>query len=74
VVTVEGVSVVGIAFALDKLAEVVGEAIAEGVKLLVGLGDEFMAAVANIRDIVSQVGDHNKLPGGKWPQAVHESK
>jgi hypothetical protein len=74
VITVEGVSVVGIAFALDKLAEVVGEAIAEGVKLLVGLGDEFMAAVANIRDIVSQVGDHNKLPGGKWPQAVHESK
>ena len=71
VVVVEGATVVGIAFALDKLAEGVGEAIAEGVKLLVGLGDEFMAVVGNVRDIVAQVGDHRKLPGGKWPQAVH---
>ncbi|MBB4905332.1 hypothetical protein [Actinophytocola algeriensis] len=72
VVTVKGATVVGIAFALDNLADAVGEALAEGVKLLVGLGEEFMAVVANIRDIVGQVGDHNKLPGGKWPQAVYE--
>jgi hypothetical protein len=72
VVTVEGASVVGIAFAMDRLAEGVEKLIAEGVKALVGLGDEFMAVVANVRDIVSEVGDHTVLSGGKWPQAVYE--
>lgn len=36
-----------------------------------GLGDEFMAVVANVRDIVSEVGDHTVLSDGKWPQAVY---
>ncbi len=72
VVTVEGATIVGIAFAMDRLAEAVEKAIAEGVKHLVGLGEEFMAVVANVRDIVSQVGDHTVLSGGRWPQAVYE--
>ena len=72
VVTVEGATVVGIAFAMDRLAEAVEKAIAEGVKHLVGLGEEFMAVVANVRDIVSEVGDHTVLSEGRWPQAVYE--
>jgi hypothetical protein len=37
---------------------------------LLTIGQRFVDALGNVRDLATQVGDHSKLPGGRWPQAV----
>jgi phage-related protein len=71
-ISLDTLSIVAIPEAVGVLAKEVGNILAEGVKRMVGTADTFMKALSDARDIVSEVGDHTKLSGGKWPQAVYE--
>lgn len=72
VVGLEGASVVAIPNAVSTLAKEAGKILAEGLKRMVEIANRVMKALSDARDIVSEVGDHTKLPGGQWPQAVYE--
>jgi hypothetical protein len=67
---IDAASVMDIQSAVDTLAGTVGKLVEAGINDLVAAGQRFVAALSDARDIDSQVGDHTKLPGGKWPQAV----
>lgn len=71
-VGIEGVSIVAIPQAVSTLAKEAGGIISKGFGLMAGFANEVMEALGNARDIVSEVGDHMKLPNGEWPQAVYE--
>jgi hypothetical protein len=63
-------SVINLLFSLDDLAELVGrfvEGYLNAVLLRVRL---LVESLGDVRDLFSVVGDHSKLPGGKWPEAV----
>lgn len=71
-VGLEGVSIVAIPQAVSTLAKEAANIISKGFGLMAGFANEVMEALNNARDIVSEVGDHTKLPNGQWPQAVYE--
>jgi hypothetical protein len=62
--------VINIPWALDTLADAAGGLAKDLLDLVVQLGQRFVEALGNVRDIATQVGDHSKLPGGNWPEAV----
>ena len=55
---------------IDKLSDSVGKVVEDGLNDLISIATRFVDAVGNVRDIAGQVGDHTKLPGGRWPEAV----
>ncbi|MEU8076491.1 hypothetical protein AB0B31_13685 [Catellatospora citrea] len=63
-------TVIDIPWAIDTLAESVGDLIEDGLNNMLTVGERFVAALGNVRDLATQVGDHSKLPGGRWPEAV----
>jgi hypothetical protein len=67
---IDAASVIDIPFAVDTLSGEVGSLVQSGFDVLVTLGQRFVEALGNVRDIAGQVGDHSKLPGGNWPEAV----
>ncbi|MGC4750580.1 hypothetical protein ACLQ28_33700 [Micromonospora sp. DT201] len=67
---VRGATVIDLPWAISTLAESVGDLVAAGLDVLLTIGQRFVDALGNIRDIATQVGDHSKLPGGRWPEAV----
>jgi hypothetical protein len=71
-VSLETLSIVAIPNAVSTLAKEAGGILAKGFKVMAGYANEVMEALGNARDIVSEVGDHTKLPNGQWPQAVYE--
>lgn len=71
-VGLNGISIVAIPQAIATLSKEAAGILSKGFGLMAGYANEVMAALSDARDIVSEVGDHTKLPGGKWPQAVYE--
>ncbi|GAA1363873.1 hypothetical protein [Catellatospora chokoriensis] len=67
---VAATTVIDIPWAIDTLAESIGDLIEDGLNNLLTVGGRFVAALGDVRDLATQVGDHSKLPGGRWPEAV----
>jgi hypothetical protein len=67
---VDATSVIDLPWAVDTLASMVGTLVKEELNALVSIGQRFVDALGNVRDLATQVGDHSKLPGGAWPEAV----
>ncbi|MFG3640770.1 hypothetical protein ACGF3C_10955 [Micromonospora sp. NPDC047762] len=67
---VDTAAVITIPWAIDKLAESVGDIVTAGLDALLRVSERFIDALGNVRDIATQVGDYSKLPGGRWPEAV----
>jgi methyl-accepting chemotaxis protein len=66
----DAATVIDIPWAIDKLADSVGTIVKGLLDTIAQVGQRFVEALGNVRDIASQVGDHSKLPGGNWPEAV----
>lgn len=66
----ETATVIDIPWAISTLADQVGALVEQAIKMLIDVGERFVKAVGNVRDLSSRVGDHSKLPGGSWPEAV----
>jgi hypothetical protein len=67
---IDAATVVDIPWAIDQLSKQVGDLVTAAINDLTTTAKRFLQSVKDARDIQSQVGDHTKLPGGKWPQAV----
>ncbi|HEX5596381.1 MAG TPA: hypothetical protein VFX61_10240 [Micromonosporaceae bacterium] len=67
---IDAATVIDIPWAIDTLAKMVGDLVTAGLNQLLTIGERFVDALGNVRDIATQVGDHSKLPGGNWPEAV----
>ncbi|MFD2767956.1 hypothetical protein [Micromonospora eburnea] len=67
---VDAASLVDLLWAVDALAKAVGDLVTAGLNTLLKIGQRFIEALGNVRDIATQVGDYSKLPGGQWPEAV----
>jgi len=67
---VEAAGVVTIPWAVDTLGDAAGMLLESGLNHLISIGERFVDALGNVRDLGSQVGDHSRLPGGTWPEAV----
>jgi hypothetical protein len=63
-------TVIDIPWAIDILANSVGSLVTAGLNNLLTIGERLVDAVGDVRDLATQVGDHSKLPGGLWPEAV----
>lgn len=68
--TEEGLTVVMLPWAVDRLGDALNTVIEESMKALIQYGKNFVAAIGNIRDSVSEQNDHTIFTGGSWPQAV----
>ncbi|MFG2062708.1 hypothetical protein ACGFIK_14955 [Micromonospora sp. NPDC048871] len=66
----EASTVIDLPWAISTLAKSIGDLVTAGLNTLLTIGQRFVDALGNVRDIATQVGDHSKLPGGQWPQAV----
>ncbi|MGC5033757.1 hypothetical protein [Micromonospora sp. DT229] len=66
----EASTVIDLPWAVSTLAKSIGDLVTAGLNTLLTIGQRFVDALGNVRDIATQVGDHSKLPGGQWPQAV----
>lgn len=67
---VEAAGVVTIPWAVDTLGDAAGMLVERGMNNLLSVGQRFVDALGNVRDLGSQVGDHSRLPSGAWPEAV----
>lgn len=67
---VEATTVIDIPWAISTLAKATGSLVEDGLNTLISIVQRFVDALGNIRDLATQVGDHSKLPGGYWPEAV----
>jgi hypothetical protein len=67
---VEAAGVVTIPWAVDTLGDAAGMLLESGLNNLISIGQRFIDALGNVRDLGTQVGDHSRLPGGNWPEAV----
>lgn len=67
---IDATTVIDIPWAIDALAKMIGDIVTAGLNTLLTIGERFVDALGNVRDIATQVGDHSKLPGGNWPEAV----
>ncbi|MFC6022324.1 hypothetical protein ACFP2T_39970 [Plantactinospora solaniradicis] len=66
----EAAGVITIPLVVETLSDAVGGLVETGLNRLVEIGSRFVEALGNVRDINGQVGDHSKLPNGRWPEAV----
>lgn len=66
----EAGGVITLPLVIETLGNAVGTLVEAGLNVLISVGQRFVDALGNIRDLATQVGDHSKLPGGKWPEAV----
>jgi methyl-accepting chemotaxis protein len=63
-------TVINIPFAIDTLADQIGDVVEQGMKMLVDVGERFVQALGNVREITAVLTDHTNFPESKWPQAV----
>jgi hypothetical protein len=63
-------TVINIPFAIDTLADQVGAMVEQSIKQLVDVGERFVQALGNVREITAVLTDHTNFPGSKWPDAV----
>ncbi|WP_341720636.1 hypothetical protein QQG74_13575 [Micromonospora sp. FIMYZ51] len=66
----EATTVIDLPWAISTLAKSIGDLVTAGLNTLLTIGQRFVDALGNVRDIATQVGDHSKLPEGQWPHAV----
>ncbi|MEV6373683.1 hypothetical protein [Micromonospora musae] len=66
----EAGTVIDLPWAISTLAQSVGDLVTAGLDNLLSIGQRFVEALGNVRDIATQVGDYSKLPRGQWPHAV----
>jgi hypothetical protein len=66
----EAGGVITIPLVVETLGNAIGSLVESGLNTLLEIGKRFVEALGNVRDLASQVGDHSKLPGGRWPEAV----
>ncbi|WBB69351.1 hypothetical protein [Micromonospora sp. WMMD812] len=66
----EATTVIDLPWAISTLAKSVGDLVTAGLNLLLTIGQRFVDALGNVRDLATQVGDYSKLPEGRWPEAV----
>jgi uncharacterized protein YukE len=62
--------VVTLPMVANALGKAVGDLVTAGLDALITIGQRFVEALGNVRDLATQVGDHSKLPAGRWPEAV----
>lgn len=67
---IDTATVIDIPWAIDTLAKSAGSLVTAGLNNLLTIGERLIDAVGDVRDLATQVGDHSKLPGGLWPEAV----
>jgi len=67
---IDAESVIDIPFAIDTVASLVGGLVTDGIKLLTKEVQRVFEEIGALRDLAAIVGDHSKLPVGKWPEAV----
>lgn len=60
--TVEATTVINTPWAIDTLAASVGDIVTAGVDILLRIGECFVDALSNVRDIATQVGDYVRFP------------
>jgi hypothetical protein len=63
-------TVVGIPWAVEQLSDGIAGIVTDGLNRLLEMANRFVEVAGNIRNVVWQVGDHSKFPGGKWPEAI----
>lgn len=63
-------TVINIPFAINTLADQVGALVEQSIKQLVNVGERFVQALGNVREITAVLSDHTNFPGSKWPEAV----
>jgi hypothetical protein len=63
-------SIVNVLFAVDDLAEIVSRLVEGCLNTGLLVVRRMVEILGDTRDLLSAVGDHSKLPGGKWPEAV----
>jgi len=67
---IDTATVIDIPWAIDTLAKSAGSLVTAGLDNLLTIGERLVDAIGDVRDLATQVGDHSKLPGGRWPEAV----
>jgi|GEM_PF-1851315 len=70
---VDTAAVINIPWAIDALAEAVGDLVTASLDNLLAIGERFVGSIGEKRDLAAQAGDHSRLPDGSWPQAVRNS-
>jgi hypothetical protein len=68
--TVDTATIADIPWAVDALASQTGALVEQQLKMLVDIGQQFVDALGDVRDIASDLGDHSALSDGHWPQAI----
>jgi hypothetical protein len=63
-------TIVGIPFAVDDIADMVGKAISTGINSLLGIAQKFVDTLEDVRNLKSELAELASLPNGAWPQAV----
>jgi hypothetical protein len=67
---VDAASVFGVIEAINAVAGAAGDIVERGLNTLFGIASRLVALLKNVRDASSSINNHEKLPGGAWPQAV----
>jgi hypothetical protein len=62
--------VVTILWAVDTLAEAVGDLVTQSLDILLLIGQRLIDALGNVRDLMSQANDFSKFELRSWPEAV----
>lgn len=66
----DAAGVITLPLVVDTLGKAVGDLVSAGLDTLISVTQRFVEALGNVRDLATQVGDHSKLPAGRWPEAV----
>lgn len=66
----DAAGVITIPLVVDTLGKAVGDLVTSALDTLLTVSQRFVDALGNVRDLATQVGDHSKLPAGRWPEAV----
>jgi hypothetical protein len=69
-VAVNAIGVIGLPFALDKLAETINGLVNVCVQELVGLASRFAQVIGDVQRLTAQQSDRLLFTDGGWPQAV----
>jgi hypothetical protein len=67
---VDAGSVFGVIEAINAVASAAGDIVERGLNTLFGIASRLVALLKNVRDASASINNHEKLPGGAWPQAV----
>jgi hypothetical protein len=63
-------TVVLIPLIVQECSSAISSLVESGLNILVSVGQRFVQLLGDVRDLNGQIGDHTKLPGGSWPEAV----